>query len=146
MSSGKGWSPIPVWIAQSTSISGNVKLLYMVLNSHVGERGCFPSQPLIAAEMGVGIATVKRTIHEMREMGLLEVRVERTPSGRRNNYRLLADRFDGEGGGITVSPPMGSPETQELEPDELQEADDSRRNPYEGRKRTGFNHLKNLPR
>lgn len=98
MGDNSGWAAIPNWLLRDGGVSRNAKMLYLHLSSRVDERGIsFPSQARLADEMGVSIPTVKRTLRELVKVGVIEVRTVRTETGRRNHYRLLADRFGGKG-------------------------------------------------
>lgn len=120
-----GFGAAPNWLIRDPSISTNVKMMFLVLSSYSGRTGVsFPSQETIASLMGVSVPTVKRTLAEMRALGLVEVVVAKTATGRRNHYRLLIDSLGGgrlthdpiqEGVGSPVIPRVGSPGTQEEE-------------------------------
>ena len=92
----KGFAIIPTWLVRSPNYTALQKLTFAVLSSYADEGGiCYPSQTTVAGMLGCSERTVKRTIRDLRRMGLLEVRATSTPTGRRNSYRLLIDRRGG---------------------------------------------------
>lgn len=110
----EGFAAVPNWLVRDGSIPRNVKMLFMILSSHAGRDGVsFPKQEYIAELMGCSVPTVKRTVREMKAMNLVTVTSQRTPTGRRNLYRLMVDSLGGVGS--PVIPGEGSPQTQEEE-------------------------------
>lgn len=101
-----GFAVIPTWLLRSRSVSPQAKVVFLHLSSRVSEEGvCWPSQVGIAEDSGLGERTVQRATAELRRLGLIDVTVERTPTGRRNRYRLMVDRF-GQGGAASQAGPM----------------------------------------
>ena len=43
------------------------QLIYSVIKSHDGEKGCFPSLKIIAEESGISINTVRKSIKNLEE-------------------------------------------------------------------------------
>lgn len=96
-----GWSAIPNWMLRDPSIDRNVKLVYVVLSGRVNKfKVCWPSQQSIASDAGISVATVKRTLSKMEDLGILTIRTETTATGRRNSYRLHIHPFYGDDRGI----------------------------------------------
>src|SRR6188768_2273873 len=87
---------MPRWILHDPRVPANCKLILMYFSSRQGVRGIFPSQPLIAEELGMSESTVKRSIEWLRSEGYVTVTVEKTATGRRNNYALSFDRRGGQ--------------------------------------------------
>jgi hypothetical protein len=93
-----GWAAVPNWVVRDPDIDRTTKMVYLVLSSHAGARKvCWPSQTTIAETIGVSTRTVKRALSDLRTMGLLTVKVRRTPHGRRNDYHLHIHPFSGDG-------------------------------------------------
>ncbi|MWV50092.1 hypothetical protein GRS96_12515 [Rathayibacter sp. VKM Ac-2803] len=68
-----GFAQIPRWLQQDSSIPGYTKLVYLALSSRVDKYGtAFPSHATIAAEASCSIASVKRALVELREIGVVE--------------------------------------------------------------------------
>lgn len=90
--------------------------VYAVLCRRANREGCaWPSLSLLADDTGLGRATVKRSIPVLEQAGLLQVeRGARKADGslEANRYRLVGRRRPAGlalGGGLTMSPPVGSP-------------------------------------
>lgn len=89
-----GFGVIPNWMLRDPAIGPYSKLVYAYLQSRADDDGIvFPSQRLVSDELGIGLNSVKRALDDLEDRQLLIRRVERTPTGRRNRYRLLADRL-----------------------------------------------------
>lgn len=68
-----GFAQIPRWLQQDPSIPGYTKLVYLALSSRVDKYGtAFPSHATIAAEASCSVASVKRALVELREIGVIE--------------------------------------------------------------------------
>ena len=55
------------------NLSANAKLIYAVLMSFDGERGCFPKLTQLADSMGANVSTVRRAIRQLEEEGFIHV-------------------------------------------------------------------------
>jgi DNA-binding MarR family transcriptional regulator len=89
-----GWTAIPGWLLFDSEVTTNAKLVYLALNYHADDNGItYPSQRGMAESVGISLNSVKRGLAELEDEGLLVRQVERTPTGRRNRYRLLTDRL-----------------------------------------------------
>lgn len=85
----EGFAIIPNWMARDGGISPAAKAVYVNLSSRCGREGaCWPSQQTIASETGYGVRRVKDAVAELVSLGVVKVRVEKTPRGRRNHYSL----------------------------------------------------------
>lgn len=92
----EGWTAIPNWIARDPKISTNAKAVYMALSSRLGRDGVvIPKHATIAAEMGMSVSTVRRALHDLRELGVLSWRPQYRPDGSQssNVYAILAHPF-----------------------------------------------------
>lgn len=58
------------------------QLIYVIIKSHDGKEGCFPSLALISEESKVSIPTIKKSINRLKDAGY--IKVERI--GKRNYY------------------------------------------------------------
>lgn len=109
----EGFAVVPNWVVDEDTISGPTMLVYLVLSRHVDKDGvCFPSQATIAKKAGISESTVKRALSELRDLGLVEVSVEITDTGRRNTYLLHSSK---RGSGHS-DPTHQVPVTQEQDP------------------------------
>lgn len=98
-----GWSSMPNWLLRDRSYTTYDKMLYLLLSSRLSPHGieAWPSQNLIAEEMGVSTNTVQRALTRLRRDGIVDVRVVKTPTGRRNVYYINVHPREGrrpEGG------------------------------------------------
>jgi DNA-binding MarR family transcriptional regulator len=85
-----GHTRIPNWLMRSDKITPAEKVLYGVLMSHVrGTSGvAFPGQDLLAAECGLSVSTVRRSLRALEQRGLVSTQTVSGPKGRRNYYYL----------------------------------------------------------
>lgn len=91
----QGWASIPRWLLYSADITANAKLVYVVIQSHVDDRGtAYPSRETIAAEAGLSVATVKRAVRELQQIGVVAAVPRRDRAGRQasNLYRVSTTR------------------------------------------------------
>jgi DNA-binding MarR family transcriptional regulator len=90
----QGWAAVPNWLIRDPSIDVTTKVVYLVLSSRVDRDSvCWPSQVTLAGEAGVSVPTVKRHLARLRGLGLVQVEVKVTATGRHNVYRLMAHPF-----------------------------------------------------
>jgi len=69
---GEGWAAIPNWMVRDPEIKPNTLAVYAVIQSHAGSRGTTALRHrTIAAEAGVSLDTVKRTVKVLNELGVL---------------------------------------------------------------------------
>ena len=89
MTTNDRWGRMDFAISQRRDISATAKVVYAVLkcfeNDETGR--CNPTQTMIAADAGAGIASVKRAIKQLVEVGIIEV--DRTPGSSRYTYRIM---------------------------------------------------------
>jgi len=84
----KGYTLIPNFILYRKDLSGYAKLIYATILSYAWgtAKSAFPGQERLAADCGLGIATVKRHIKELIRTGCMTVL--RRGQGRTNIYVL----------------------------------------------------------
>lgn len=71
-------SMVPNWLLCRREISSSAKLLYARLCQHAGEDGkAFPGGEKLAEEIGASVPTVRRLVAELKEAGLIEVKIEK---------------------------------------------------------------------
>lgn len=102
------FSRIPNWIARSgKKLSATARLTYVALMSYADNETltAFPSQELLAEDVGVSIPTIKRAVKELAEAGAIVVQRRRNQSNGNfyaNHYTLIFDPP-----GITGDTPRG---------------------------------------
>lgn len=77
---------VPSEVVFNTALSPWARLVVCALESHKGERGIFPRQEVLAAELGTSTDTIGRAIKELRAHGIVEV--DRQGRGHANRYSL----------------------------------------------------------
>jgi hypothetical protein len=84
----KGYTLIPNYVLHSRGLSAFAKLVYSVILSYAwgSKNSSFPGQERLAEDCGLGIATVKRTIKELKEKEFITV-IQRG-QGKTNVYVL----------------------------------------------------------
>lgn len=123
-----GFTQVPNWILRHPDLGISDKLVYAALLSYAWNRTrrqTFAGQDTIAADIGVSVATVRRSMQALRKAGLL---VSRRRMGKRSLHTLqwcqdamavISDSDDGHRAGeMTVIAPTRSPEEDEQEEDE----------------------------
>lgn len=67
-----GMAVVPRWLQRDPSVSGHAKLVYLAINSRMGEHGAaFPSHAVIAEDCGLSKSAVIRAIKELELLGVL---------------------------------------------------------------------------
>lgn len=85
--SGLRFAPIPLDIMSMTEISANAKLLYARLLLYIGKNSkAWPSQETLAADLGISVRSIKRTVAELAQAELIERQQKNHRSS--NEYRL----------------------------------------------------------
>ncbi len=81
------------------SLSSVELKVYSCLSRHADENGqCYPSRKQIAKECHLSVTTVYRTIHQLKQKGLLRIDGQTRPNGgtRQNLYTLLSVSEQGQ--------------------------------------------------
>lgn len=92
-----GFAAIPVWMLRDPAISIYAKAVYLALASRADRDGvCWPSQRLMAEELGISETSVKAALSALQVAGAIRVRPEVTERGRRNRYFLLIHPTGGQ--------------------------------------------------
>ena len=105
MSDEIGYAVIPNWLLRDGTVDEKVKILYLLIASRMGRNGaCWPSQALMAEELGVDARTIRRHLVTLQEMNLVTVTAVKTPTGRRNTYHLVSDPFGGVAKAMSAPP------------------------------------------
>ena len=83
------WGRMDFAVAQRRDISAIAKVVYAVLKCYENDETgrCDPSQNMVADDAGTSIGSVKRSIKQLVDAGIIEV--NRTPGSSRNAYRFL---------------------------------------------------------
>jgi hypothetical protein len=88
----RGFAQIPKWLQRSTSTTAKAKLVYLALSSRADKHGqSFPSHETIAVEASCSVASVKRALVELRDLGVVSwtARARQDGSGQTSNtYRI----------------------------------------------------------
>lgn len=104
----QGFAQIPRWVQQSDTISGPAKLVYLALSSRSDRYGqSHPSHATLAREASCSVATVKRALDDLRELGLVEwdVRFRDDNEGQTSNvYTIAVGQRPGSQGATPRSP------------------------------------------
>jgi len=84
----KGYTLVPNFILYRTDLSAYAKLIYATILSYAWgqRRAAFPGQERLSQDCGMGIATVKRHIKELTDVGCMTV--VRRGQGKTNLYIL----------------------------------------------------------
>jgi predicted transcriptional regulator len=84
----RGYTLLPNFILYRPGLSAYAKLIYAMILSYAWgtKRAAFPGQQRLAADCGMGVATVKRYIKELVDKGAMTV--VRRGQGRTNIYVL----------------------------------------------------------
>jgi hypothetical protein len=121
--SSTGFASVPRWIVNDEQISGNAKLVYLVLSSHSNEDGdVFPAHARIATLAGISVSSVQRALRELRERRVVDWdQQDREHGGRTSNlYQLATTRRkavgQGDRGGRSEGPRGSVSVTEEVEP------------------------------
>jgi hypothetical protein len=71
----KGYTLIPNYILHTEKLSAFAKMVYAILLSYAwgNKNSSFPGQEALAKDCGLGIATVKRTIKELKDKEFITV-------------------------------------------------------------------------
>lgn len=97
------WFAVPLWVA--TEVSGGAVKVYAILGAKWANRDgeCYPSQKVIAEESGCSVASAKRYLQELVDVGALEVHESFREDGsqRANVYQINTVR-----GNILNQPPQ----------------------------------------
>ncbi len=93
-----GWAAMPKWLARDKSFSSTEKMIYLLLSCRTKRDGieAWPSQGLLAEELGVSVNTAQRAIHRLRDAGIVSIKVIKTSRGRHNVYYLEVHPFGGK--------------------------------------------------
>lgn len=86
-----GFAMIPRWLLFDEQVTMQAKMVYVVLSGHVGPEGtCWPSHATIAREASMATSTVKRSLAELQDRGLVKWRArERDDGGKSSNLYTL---------------------------------------------------------
>lgn len=85
--SARGFTQVPNHVLKSDQLSAGAKLAYAMLLSYAWQNDhCFPGQERLAKDMGAGLRSVVRFIHELEENHF--VVIKRRGQGRPNLYEL----------------------------------------------------------
>lgn len=119
----EGFAIVPNWLVRDGSVPARTKAVYLVLSSHTGRDGTwYMSHQQIADESGVSIASVKRSLTELRAMGLVSWEQRQVNGGLvENAYRLTVSEPPAHSERTPRSPGPNPPLTmseQEEEPEE----------------------------
>lgn len=115
MSDERGFSVIPTWLLRDRTIDVKAKMLFLLLSSRIGRDGtAWPSQERLGEELGVSARTVRRHLNTLIGLNLVVVTVTVTPTGRRNTYRLMVDRFGGADTGVLTHEDASVPRTRAI--------------------------------
>lgn len=69
----QGFAMVPRWIIEDDTISQNATCVFMALAGRMGRAGsAFPSHKLLAKEAKCSVASVKRALNELRELGIVK--------------------------------------------------------------------------
>lgn len=70
-------------------LSGNLKLVFILMANYADEKDCcYPSQPTLARQAGVSIKTIQRVIEKLEELGF--VKTLRKGTGNKSSlYQLI---------------------------------------------------------
>jgi hypothetical protein len=83
----KGYTIVPNYVLYTEKLSSHAKLVYATLLSYAWNKNAvFPGQERLAGDCGVGVATVRRAIRELKDAEFLTV--IRRGLGRTNIYVL----------------------------------------------------------
>ena len=83
----RGWTGVPNFILESKEISVGAKLTYAMLLKYARELDeCFPGQKRLAQDMGNGVRSVRRWLHELEKVGLISIK--QRGQGRPNLYTV----------------------------------------------------------
>lgn len=87
----RGFAQIPRWLQRRTDVSVHAKAVYLALSSRADPRGqSFPSHETLAEEASCSIATVKRALLQLRELGVVTwVSRPRDEGGRSSNLYTI---------------------------------------------------------
>lgn len=103
-----GFAMIPRWLVESPDVSDRAKVLFAVLSGRIRRDGIRLTRAELATILGCSIATVKRTVKELREAGV----ITHEESDGDNDGALYGLAIDARGldtPGSPVSPPPGHP-------------------------------------
>src|SRR5215510_6169094 len=79
---------LPNWLMRRTEISQGAKLCYARLSQYAGEHGsAYPSQPVLAQELGVKVRQVRSYLNELETVDLIES--EQLGLSQTNRYYFL---------------------------------------------------------
>jgi Helix-turn-helix domain len=81
----EGWAALPNWIARSETLTIYAKMVLLVISSHVERHGYRLSRQTIAREAGCSVATVKRSVKELVDAGLLDSEATHGANGQGSN-------------------------------------------------------------
>ena len=82
-----GFTQVPNFILRNADISIGAKTIYSLLLSYAWHNDlCFPGQDRLAADVGMGIASVNRFIKELEACSLIEI--TRRGQGKTNFYTI----------------------------------------------------------
>lgn len=82
-----GFTQVPNFILRDARLSVGAKTVYALLLSYAWHNDlCFPGQGRLAADMGMGVASVNRFIKELEGASLIEI--TRRGQGRTNFYTI----------------------------------------------------------
>jgi hypothetical protein len=69
----RGFAQIPRWLQRSDTVSAKAKLVYLALSSRADRQGqSYPSHETLAGEASCSVASVKRALLELRDLGVVE--------------------------------------------------------------------------
>jgi hypothetical protein len=87
-----GFATIPRALLYDKTISQSAKVVYLALSSRVNASlQCWPSQERIADDVGLSLATVKRSLQELAKHGHVTWRIRATAAGRSSNVYTLGN-------------------------------------------------------
>ena len=82
-----GFSQLPNFILKNPAISIGAKVVYAMFISYAWHNNlCFPGQNRLAADIGMGVASVNRFVKELEKFGLIEI--TRRGQGKTNLYTI----------------------------------------------------------
>lgn len=109
------WAKVPLELVRA--VDANALQLYVVIVGHcsAGKRTCNPLNPRLAELTGQSLATVKRSLRQLIDVGAIETR------GRRRRSLFVTNRLirepKGDSNWLTTEPSIGSPVSHPSEPD-----------------------------
>lgn len=133
------WGRMDFAVAQRRDISAIAKVVYAVLKCYENDETgrCDPSQNMVADDAGTSIGSVKRSIKQLVDAGIIEV--NRTPGSSRNAYRFLDSWVQNDTTGVqndtSMSPKCDLHESI-LIPPRVQNDTSLHNNVYKNKKRT----------